>query len=123
MLAEQKTWKSRGEPLAVTSTGREVLSAVGVVAVYAVAFWRIIRRNAGNKVIECGGIALVLFVLLAKLINIKGLPGWLEPSLGLLLFVLCLLTMAFLFLQAGDARRSRKAKVDSSAQNSSDQRT
>lgn len=62
-FAEQKTG-GRGERLAVTSTGREVLSALGIVAVYAVAFWRIIRRNAGNKVIECGGIALVLLVRL-----------------------------------------------------------
>jgi hypothetical protein len=123
MLCRTRELKSNGGSLAVPTTVREVLSALAVVAIYAVAFWRIVKRNARNRVIECGGIALVVFVLLAKLINIKGLPSWLVPSLGLLLFILCLLTMVFLFLQAGDAVRSRKAKVASSAQNSSDQRT
>jgi|SRR5690348_13461388 hypothetical protein len=91
---------------------RGILSALGVAGLYCFTLWRIIKRNAGNKVIECGSIALMVFFVLGALIraDVQNLPSWVIPSLGLLLFLLCLLTMVFLFSQGFNALRNRKSK-------------
>ena len=70
-----------------------------VAAVYWLSLWRIIKRNRGNRVIECSSIALMLAFLIMLLMKFTNLPGWLIPSLGLLLFLLCLLTVVFLLSQ------------------------
>ena len=82
-----------------------------VAVIYWLTLWRIIKGNRGNRVIECGSIALMLFFLMMLLIKFKNLPDWVLPSLGLLLFLLCLVTMFFLFLQGIHAIRHRKSKT------------
>jgi thiol:disulfide interchange protein len=82
-----------------------------VAVVYWLSLWRIIRSNRGNRVIECGGITLVLFFLMLLLMKISSLPDWVIPSLGLLLFLLCLLTVVFLVLQGVQAIRHRRSKA------------
>jgi len=90
-----------------------------VAVVYWSSLWRIIKGNRGNRVIEWGSIALMLFFLMMLLIRLKNLPDWVLPSLGMLLFLLCLLTMFFLVLQGVQAMRHRKSKT--SASSSSDE--
>ena len=74
------------------------LRIVLIAVFYALFFWRTMKGNRGNRVIECGCAALTVFMVLIVLINIKGLPEWLMPSFGALLLFLCLLTM-FFFVQ------------------------
>jgi hypothetical protein len=50
----------------------------------------------------------VLFFLMMLLIKVPSLPDWVLPSLGLLLFLLCLLTMFFLLVQGVQAIRQSK---------------
>ena len=90
---------------------RPIASFLVVAAVYWLSLWRIIKGNRGNRVIECGSITLMLSFLMMLLMKLTNLPDWLLPSLGLLLFLLCLLTMFFLFLQGVQAIRNRKSKA------------
>lgn len=64
--------------------------------------------KSGNNVVRFGTIALVIFFGIIALINVKGLPFWVLPTLGILLFLLCILTMFFLAQQGYRALRSRK---------------
>ena len=68
-------------------------------------------RKSGNNVVRCGAIALVVFFVMAALMNVKYLPSWVLPTLGMLLFVLCVLTMFFLAQQGYRALRSRKSSA------------
>jgi hypothetical protein len=91
-------------------TLRPVVSFLVVAVVYWLSLWRIIKMNRGNRVIECGSIALMLFFLMMLLMKFKSVPDWLLPSLGALLLLLCLLTMFFLLVQGVQAIRHRKSK-------------
>ena len=53
---------------------------------------------------------MLLFVMML-LMKVPNVPDWVLPSLGLLLFLLCVLTMFFLLLQAVQAIRHRKSKT------------
>lgn len=90
---------------------RSLASFLLVAVVYWLLFWRIIKGNRGNRVIECGSITLMLSILMMILMKLPNLPSWVLPSLGLLVFVLCLLTMFFLFVQGVQAIRRRKSKA------------
>jgi hypothetical protein len=95
-----------------TASGlRSLVSFLLVAVVYWLLFWRIIKSNRGNRVIESGSITLMLAILRMLLMKLTNLPYWVLPSLGLLVFVLCLLTMFFLLVQGVQAIRHRKAKA------------
>jgi len=57
----------------------------------------------------------MLFFLMMLLMRLPNLSDWVLPSLGLLLFLLCLLTMVFLLLQGVQAIRHRKSKTVASS--------
>jgi hypothetical protein len=95
----------------MASSLRPIVSFLVVAAVYWLSLWRIIKGNRGNRVIECGSITLMLFFLMMLLMKLTILPDWVLPSLGVLLFLLCLLTMFFLLLQGVQAIRHRKSKA------------
>jgi thiol:disulfide interchange protein len=97
--------------LPIASDVRSILSFLVVAVVYWLSLWRIIKGNRGNRVIECGSITLMLFFLMMLLMKLRNVPDWVLPSLGLLLFLLCLLTMFFLLLQGVQAIRHRKPKA------------
>jgi hypothetical protein len=97
-----KTMQEAGSP--------SLLRIILVAVLYSLFFWRTIKSNRGNRVIECGCVALTVFMVLIVLINIKGLPEWLMPSLGALLLFLCLLTMFFLVQQTIRSFRRRRSK-------------
>jgi hypothetical protein len=61
-----------------------VLSAVTLPAIYCWVFWRVARRNAGSKVMECAAIAGTLFMGTFAAMNIPGCPVWVPASLALL---------------------------------------
>lgn len=108
-------------PLHMTSSVRSAVSFLVVALVYWLSLWRIIKSNRGNRVIECGSITLMLLFLMMLLMKVTNLPEWLIPSLGLLLFLLCLLTMFFLLLQGIQALRHRKSKATASSFSITDQ--
>ena len=92
-----------------TASGvRPIVSFLIVAVVYWLSLWRIIKGNRGNRVIECGSITLMLFFLIMLLMKLSNVPDWVLPSLGLLLLLLCLLTMFFLLIQGLQAIRHRK---------------
>src|SRR5215472_15130067 len=99
----------------MASSLRPIVSFLAVAVVYWLSLWRIIKGNRGNRVIECGSITLMLFFLIMPLMKLTSLPDWVVPSLGALLFLLCLLTMFFLFLQGVQAIRRRRSKAAASS--------
>ena len=101
--------------LPTASAVRPIVSFLVVAVVYWLSLWRIIKGNRGNRVIECGSITLMLFFLMMLLVKVTNVPDWVLSSLGLLLFLLCLLTMFFLLLQAVQAIRHRKSKAAASS--------
>jgi hypothetical protein len=82
---------------------------VGISAFYIFSFWRIFVRNRGNRVIECGSITLAIFFIVLALWRIPDLAESVAPSLMLLVFLLCLLTIFFLLQQGYHALRRRKS--------------
>jgi hypothetical protein len=68
-------------------------------------------------VIECGIIALAATFSFGFISKIPGLPDWVLTADGLPIFLLCLLTMFFLFLQGVHALRHRKSKAASQPSN------
>ena len=95
----------------MASSLRPIVSFLVVAVVYWLSLWRIIKGNRGNRVIECGIVTLMLFFLMMLLMKLTSLPYWVLPSLGVLLFLLCLLTMFFLLLQGVHAIRHRRPKA------------
>ncbi len=85
-----------------------VVGSVGLVLLYGYSFWRIFKRNPGNKVIECGVITLMVFVLAMALFKIPQFPIWIVASLFFLVFLLGILTMGFLAQQGYRALRHRR---------------
>jgi hypothetical protein len=93
------------------SAVRSVLSLLAVAGIYGLTLWRNIKDNRGNRVIECGSIALIVFFLLMVLMKFPTLPDWVLASLGSRLLLLCVLTMLFLLLQGVHVLRNRKSAV------------
>lgn len=80
---------------------------IGLFSLYAFIFWRTFKDNPGNRVIQCGSITLMLLLVMMTLMRIPKFPidyvAWLGPAL----FLLCMLTMFFLFQQGYRAVRRR----------------
>jgi uncharacterized membrane protein len=82
-----------------------------VLGFYSFTFWRIIRTNRGNKVIECGSIAIILLFAVGVLSKLSA-PDWLIGSLGLLLLLVCFLTVGLYIREGYRALRRRFQKSD-----------
>jgi hypothetical protein len=67
------------------------------------------KNDPGSKVVIFGGTFVAGCFLLASLANDRHVPAWALESIGVLLFVLLLLTMFFLAQQAYRALRRRKS--------------
>jgi len=94
-----------------TSSVRAVVSGVALVAFYAAVLWRIVKRNPGNRVIECGSLALVVVFIMVAAMKIPGLPDWVAPGLGILFLLLGFLMIFFLIQQCYMAIRRRKDRT------------
>jgi len=88
-------------------TVQSVVSGFALVAFYGLAFWRIARRNAGNRVIETGSLALVVAFSMGAAMKVPNIPDWVAPSLGILFLLLGLLMIFFLMRQCYDAMRQK----------------
>jgi hypothetical protein len=83
-----------------------VLRGIFVIALYAFALWRIAAMNRGNRVIECGVISLVLLFAIGFAAK-SNAPDWMVESLGCLMLLTCLLTLALFVLECYQALRRR----------------
>jgi hypothetical protein len=96
-----------------------VVRSIGLLLLYAFIFWRLFKDNRGNRVIQCGSITLMLFLVMGALMRIPHFPvdyvAWLGPAL----FLLCMLTMFFLFQQGYRALHNRKIQRQAEAISSS----
>jgi hypothetical protein len=83
------------------------LRDIGLFLFYGWLFWRTFKNSKGNRVIQCGTIAVMLFFVILALLRIPNVPfdyvWWLFPAV----FSLCMLTMFFLFQQGYRALRNR----------------
>lgn len=81
--------------------------SIGLFFLYTFLFWRTFKDNPGNRVIRCGSITLMLFLVMMALTQIPHVPfdyvAWLGPAL----FVICMLTMFFLFQKGYRALRNK----------------
>jgi hypothetical protein len=68
-----------------------------------------LKGDPGSKVIRCGSIALMVFVVMLALFKIPTIPSLVLAGLGMLLLFLCILTMFFLGQQGYHALRRRKS--------------
>ena len=82
-----------------------------VTGFYAFALWRIVRTNRGNRVIECGVISLV-FVFATGFAARSGAPDWVLESLGVLLLLMCFLTVGLFARECYVALRRKLWKSD-----------
>jgi hypothetical protein len=90
---------------------KNLLRGLFVLAFYAFAFWRMVKANRGSKVIECGGIAILLLLAIGFLSK-SNAPDWLMANLFILLLLVCFLTVG-LYIQKGyRALRYRPSKSD-----------
>jgi len=84
-----------------------VLRSIGLFLLYAYMLWRLFKDNRGNRVIQCGSVTLMVFLVMVAMMRIPQFPidyvAWLGPAL----LLLCLLTMFFLFQQGYRAVRRR----------------
>jgi hypothetical protein len=80
---------------------------IGLFFFYAFLFWRLFKDNRGNRVIQCGSMTLMLFLVMVALMQIPRVPVDYVAWLGLALFLSCVLTMFFLFQQGYRALRKR----------------
>jgi hypothetical protein len=62
--------------------------------------WRVVKDYRRNMLVYSSCTALFLWMLLAVLIHVEGLPGWLLPTLGWLMLLSCL-ARAFLLIRTG----------------------
>jgi len=74
-----------------------VMRSIGLFLFYAFIFWRLFKGNRGNRVIQCGSITLMLFLAMIARMRVPYFPVDLVAWLGPALFLLCMLTMFFLF--------------------------
>jgi hypothetical protein len=70
------------------------------------------KKYRGDKFIAFGNLTVMSLVLLFVLKKFPFIPDWLLESLGLLMYLLCVLTLGFLFQQGYQAIRKKIAKRD-----------
>ena len=97
----------------MTLPDAKTVKSIVLFVSYAVILWRVFKDSRGNRVIQCGSITLMLFFVMMGLMRIPNFPidyvAWLGPAL----FLLCMLTIFFLFQQGYRALRNRKIRKDS----------
>jgi hypothetical protein len=88
------------------SHSQTLLRGLLVVAFYAFAFWRIVKTNRGNRVVECGVMSLVL-AFASGFAARSHAPDWVLESLGALLLLMCFLTVGLFIRECYVALRNR----------------
>jgi hypothetical protein len=75
---------------------------------YAIYFWRIFKKNPGNRVVECGIITVVLFLAMVPLSRLGDIPDWFFGTWIILVALLCFSTLFFVVQRVYRAFRRRK---------------
>jgi phosphoglycerol transferase MdoB-like AlkP superfamily enzyme len=75
---------------------------------YFILFWRIFKRNPGNRVVECGVITLTVFFVMLLFSKFGNIPDWLFGLWLILVVLLCFSTLFFVVQRASRAFRHRK---------------
>src|ERR1700730_4951886 len=84
---------------------------IGFLLLYGFFFWRLIRNNRRDKFIQCGSITVMLFLVLMALSRIPHFPlDDYAPWFAIPLFLLCVLTMFYLFQQLYREHKQRNQK-------------
>ncbi|MGD1024541.1 MAG: hypothetical protein ABR880_17275 [Candidatus Sulfotelmatobacter sp.] len=87
---------------------QRVIRGIALVGFYGIVLWRIVRRNAGNRVIESGALALPIVIVMVAVMKIPSVPDWVAPGLGILFLILGFLMIFFLMQQGYNAIRRGK---------------
>jgi hypothetical protein len=77
---------------------------------WGISFWRIVRTKSGNEALECGGIAIVVVLVMGFFPRVVGLPEWTLFCLMALIFLLCNVALFFFFTEGFRALGRRKTK-------------
>jgi hypothetical protein len=85
---------------------QDVFRGVVVTGLYALALWRVVVTNRGNRVVECGVISLILVFGLGSASRAKA-PDWFMESCGILMLIMCFLTVGFFARECYQALRRR----------------
>jgi phosphoglycerol transferase MdoB-like AlkP superfamily enzyme len=72
-----------------------VISSLGAVVLYALYFWRIFKQNPGNRVVQCGVLAIAALLAMAFLSRLGEIPDWIFAIWILLLILLCFSALFF----------------------------
>ena len=91
---------------------RSHLIAECIGAMLAVFYlgWRTLKGNRGKLVMKFGVVTVMVFVTMVCLSMIIVLPAWAFESFLALLFLLCLTTLFFFFLEVFQSLRKRKTR-------------
>jgi len=74
---------------------------------YFVYFWRVFKKNPGNRVVECGVITLMVFFAMISFSKLGDIPDWLFGLWLMLIVLLCFSTLFFVVQRAYRAFRHR----------------
>ena len=95
----------------IAINGKMVQSIGGTlcaVIFYFMFFWRTLKRNPGNRVVECGTITVMVFLAMVWFSKLGDIPDWLFGLWLILVILLCFSTLFFVAQRAYRAFRHRK---------------
>ena len=84
-----------------------IVSGLALLLLYGWTFWRVWRRNPGNKLMECACIAGLIFLGMFGTMKVPGVPIWVPALLGLLGVVVGFAMTFFIFKGAFLAVRAK----------------
>jgi hypothetical protein len=88
---------------------RDVGGGLYSIVFYALSFWRIFKKNPGNRVVECGVITVVVFLAMVPLSKLQDPPDWVFLPWLILVILLSFSTLFFVLQRAYRALRHRKS--------------
>jgi hypothetical protein len=91
-----------------SSPVQSIIGGVALLGFYGFTMWQVTAKNPGKRVVECGGIALVVFFAMAAAMKIPGLPDWVALGLGILFLLPSFLRIFFLMQQGYRALRGKQ---------------
>jgi hypothetical protein len=75
---------------------RTIGGGVLVFLLYGLFFWRVFKKNPGNKLVEAGSITLIVFLAMLPINSAGDVPDWLFGVWLILILLLCFATLFFL---------------------------
>ena len=81
-----------------------------VFLLYGLFFWRVFKKNPGNKLVECGCITVIVFLAMIPINSAGAVPDWLFGAWLILVVLLCFATLFFLLERMIRAASRRSVK-------------